>query len=59
MLDLAPMDELINYKWASYGFKWHIVGSFFHSLYLILLYIYIQFIYLHDPYTDFKNAESA
>ena len=56
MLDLAPMTELIDYKWKSYGFKWHIIGSIFHSTYLILLYIYIQFIYLHDPYTDFEDV---
>ena len=59
MLVLPPMNELINYKWMMYGFNWHMVGSIFHTFYMFVLYIYIQKIYLHDPYSTFHSQELA
>ena len=52
------MMELINFKWNSYGLKWHSIGCCFNFFYIILLNFYVAKIYLVDPY-DAMDEESA
>jgi hypothetical protein len=60
MLVTTPMNELIAYKWNAYGFKWHFIGCIFHCFYIALLYLYIYFIYIRDPYSHgIYDAEEA
>lgn len=34
------LTDLIDYKWESYGFYFHLIGTTIHLSYLILLFIY-------------------
>ena len=40
------MKDIIEFKWATYGFKFHLLGSMIHLFQICILIFYVNFIYL-------------
>lgn len=56
MYNAESMTELIDFKWNSYAYNWHLVGCCFHFFYLLILNIYIYRIYIKDPELDHQDG---
>jgi hypothetical protein len=48
----TSVQQLIELKWEEYALFHHMIGCLFHFLYLVILIIYINIIYIKDAGTD-------
>ena len=51
------MVDLIQYKWDTTGFNFHIVSFINHYTYMSLLFIYIGYVYILDSLYTTKEIE--
>lgn len=48
--------DLVDYKWATYAYRSHILSAIFHVMYVIVLIYYINHTYL-QPYMEEHEHE--
>ena len=48
MFDCESLQELINFKWAEYGFTFHLIGCMIHFAQIGILIIYVNFAYIEN-----------
>ena len=46
IFEVLCLKQLIDYRWDSFALKFHTISAFFHCLYVLLLLIYVQEIYI-------------
>lgn len=58
--DTKAVNDLINYKWKTFGRRFHYIGFLFHSFNVVMLNVYVIQVYIsnieegkHKPYTIF------
>lgn len=51
IFDTQSVQQLIEFKWDSYGLNHHLIGCGLHFFYLIILMIYINIIYINNKGT--------
>jgi hypothetical protein len=42
------LQEVIQFKWDAFALRFHLVGLFMHLLYMLILVLYIDLVYIHD-----------
>jgi len=47
MFESETLRDLIAFKWAQFGMKFHLVGFFVHIAYIIILFMYTNLVYVH------------
>ena len=55
IFNVENFQELLSFKWDTYGKSWHLVGFSAHCLYMILLTAYNYFIYIDDVEADLSE----
>ena len=55
IFNVKNFQELLNFKWDTYGKSWHLVGFSFHCLYVCLITVYNYQIYIEDVEADQKE----
>ena len=48
--------DMIEFKWQKYAFKTHLIGLFFHSIYMTCLLLYISHTFLVVPTHDAEGV---
>lgn len=46
MFGSQALEEIIEFKWTTYGFKFHLLGSVIHMFQISILIFYVNFIYI-------------
>ena len=46
MFDVETLQDLIAFKWDAFGYKFHLFGCFVHLVYIIILFAYIDLVYI-------------
>ena len=46
MFESETLQDLIAFKWDAYGYKFHLFGCTIHFLYIIMLFIYTDIVYI-------------
>lgn len=52
MFASESLQDCIEFKWSQYGQNWHFIGFFLHLVYIIILIMYTDFVYI-------KKAENV
>ena len=55
MFGSESLQDCIEFKWAQYGQNWHFMGFFLHLVYIIILIMYTDFVYIKKA----ENVEIA
>ena len=42
------VQEVIDYKWRTFGRKFHLIGTFFHFFYFTVLNVYIYLVFVQN-----------
>jgi len=48
IFDASCIQEFIQYKWETYGLRFHIFGFLMHCVYVVIINIYVYFNYLRE-----------
>ena len=48
MFDATCIQECIQYKWDTYGLRFHMFGFFMHCVYVAVINIYVAIAYLKE-----------
>lgn len=60
MFASESLQDCIEFKWASYGQNWHFIGFFLHLVYIIILIMYTDFVYIKKAENvEIKATEGA
>jgi hypothetical protein len=46
MFSSESLMDCIEFKWTSYGQKWHFIGFFLHLMYIVILILYTDKVYI-------------
>jgi hypothetical protein len=46
MFKSEPLQDLIKFKWDSYGQNFHLFGCLIHIIYIIILFVYTDMVYV-------------
>jgi hypothetical protein len=46
MFNSEPLLDLIKFKWDSYGQRFHLFGCLIHIIYIIILFVYTDMVYV-------------
>ena len=52
-----PVLDMIQFRWDTYGFQFHIVGFIFHFFQLIILVIYTVDVYIRDGLYEYIETD--
>jgi hypothetical protein len=54
----AAVQNLITYKWESYGFAFHVTTFLFLQVYVFLTFLYVENIYINFKYENVVSDEA-
>ena len=52
IFESEALTDMVDFKWEKYAFRRHIIGAFFHLVYLTCLLLYINHTFLINPTHD-------
>lgn len=57
IFDTSTINEVILFKWNTFGFKFHLIGAVFHLIYMVVLVVYNYLVYLKGDGRELHEDE--
>ena len=48
LFNCEVIKDIISFKWSRLGKRWHLIGCFFHFMYMFILMYYINDVYIKN-----------
>lgn len=59
MFESETLQDLIAFKWDNYGYKFHLFGCCYHFVYIIILFLYTDQVYIRGGVPGLPTPEDG